>query len=111
VLDTLLYPRVKLDEGEVDITTFRVEASGQQAGRPCRWQAEMIDRYDQALGFTSMARTTAFTGAIVARMAARGELAGARGLIHPEQVISGPRFERLLDELASVGVSFQINSH
>jgi len=39
----------------------------------------MVDRYDDVLGFTSMARTTAFTGAIVARMIARGDLKARDG--------------------------------
>jgi saccharopine dehydrogenase-like NADP-dependent oxidoreductase len=109
-LDALLYPKVKLEEDERDITTFRVEAIGQQAGRRWRWQAELVDRYDQALGFTSMARTTAFTGTIVARMIARGDISHAHGLLHPEQIITGPHFDRLLEELAALNVTFQITS-
>ncbi len=68
LLDALLYPHVRLEEGERDITLFRVEAMGEKDGRPRRYKIEMVDRYDNVLGFTSMARTTAFTGAIVARM-------------------------------------------
>ncbi|MEW5719218.1 MAG: saccharopine dehydrogenase C-terminal domain-containing protein, partial [Chloroflexota bacterium] len=66
VLDALLYPHVRLEEGERDITVFRVEAFGEKDGRPRCYKIEMVDRYDDVLGFTSMARTTAFTGAIVA---------------------------------------------
>jgi lysine 6-dehydrogenase len=109
LLDALLYPHVKLNEGEYDITTFRVEVSGLKAGQRCRWQADMVDWYDRELGFTSMARTTAFTGAIVARMIGRGELARTPGLSHPEQLIAGPHFERLLGELAVVNITFQIS--
>jgi saccharopine dehydrogenase-like NADP-dependent oxidoreductase len=57
------------------------------------------------LGFTSMARTTAFTAAIVARMIARGEIK-AKGLWTPEQVITGPLCDELLAELAAVNVRF-----
>jgi saccharopine dehydrogenase-like NADP-dependent oxidoreductase len=110
LLDTLLYPRVKLAEGERDITLFRVEVLGQKAGQPCRWQAEMVDRYDESLGFTSMARTTAFTGTIVARMVARGDLNGG-GLLHPERVITGPLFDQLLDELAALNIKFEIGKN
>lgn len=62
-----------------------MEAVGEQAGRARRYSVEMVDRYDEARGFTSMARTTAFT----ARMIGRGDLrfAGART---PEQVIVVP---------------------
>jgi lysine 6-dehydrogenase len=107
LLDALLYPRVRLEEGERDITLFRVEALGEKAGYPCKYKVEMVDWYDDALGFTSMARTTAFTGAIVARMIARGDLR-ATGMLPPEQVITGPLFDRLLAELAAVNIQFEI---
>ena len=109
LLDTLLYPRVKLEEGERDITLFRVEAIGEKAGRPRKHRIEMVDRYDDTLGFTSMARTTAFTGAIVARMIARGDLK-TTGILPPEQVIIGPLFDRLVDELAAAGVQFELTT-
>jgi lysine 6-dehydrogenase len=107
LLDTLLYPRVRLEEGERDITVFRVEAMGEKEGRSRRYKIEMVDRYDEELGFTSMARTTAFTGAIVARMIARGDLK-ASGILPPEQVITGPLFDRLVGELAAVNIEFDI---
>jgi lysine 6-dehydrogenase len=105
LLDALLYPHVRLEEGERDITLFRVEAIGEKKGRPRRYKVEMVDRYDETLGFTSMARTTAFTGAIVARMVARGDLE-AKGMLTPEKVITGPLFDRLVDELAAANVRF-----
>ena len=106
LVDAVLYPRVKLGEGERDITLFRVEARGKKGGVSRRLKVEMVDRYDETLGFTSMARTTAFTGAIVARMLARGDVQ-ARGLLTPEQVITGPLLDRLLAELSAVDVRFE----
>jgi len=107
LLDTLLYPQVKLEEGERDITVFRVETLGEKDGRPRCYKSEMVDRYDTVLGFTSMARTTAFTGAIVARMIARGDLK-ARGWLTPEKVVTGPLFDRLVHELAGVNIMFDV---
>lgn len=109
VLDAVLYPRVRLEEGERDITCFRVVASGRQDGHGQVYEVEMVDRYDDELGFTSMARTTAFTGAIVGRMAARGEIRG-QGLRTPEQLVTGHLFDRLVDELAAAGVLFSMTS-
>jgi lysine 6-dehydrogenase len=109
LLDALLYPHVKLEEGERDITLLRVEAIGEKDGRPRRYKIEMVDRYDEARGFTSMARTTAFTGAIVARMVARGEVKG-KGMLTPEKVITGPLFDRLVDDLAAVNVRFDMTT-
>ena len=109
LLDALLYPHVKLEEGARDITVFRVQTIGEKDGRPRRYQIEMVDRYDAVLGFTSMARTTAFTGAIVARMIARGDLK-ARGWMTPERVVTGPLFDRLVGELAKNNVLFDMTT-
>ena len=109
LLDTLLYPHVKMEEGDRDITCFRVEAIGERKGRPCRYKIETVDRYDEELGFTSMARTTGFAGAIVARMAARGELK-AEGMLNPEQVITGPLFDRLVEDLAAMDICFDLTT-
>jgi lysine 6-dehydrogenase len=109
LLDAVLYPRVRLEEGERDITCFRVLAAGRQDGHRQVYEIEMVDRYDDALGFTSMARTTAFTGAIVARMVARGDIRG-QGIQTPEQLVAGPLFHRLVDELAAAGIRFSLAS-
>lgn len=109
VLDTVLYPRVKMEEGERDITVLRVTVKGEREGRPRSYKIEMVDRYDEKLGFTSMARTTAFTGAIVARMVARGEIK-ERGWKTPEQVVAGPLFDTLVRELAQENVLFDMTT-
>ncbi len=109
LLDALLYPKVKLEEGERDITVLRVDAIGQKRGRLRHYRIDMVDRYDEEFGFTSMARTTAMTGAIVARMVARGDIQ-ARGFITPEQIITGPLFDRLVDELAAINVRFEMTT-
>jgi lysine 6-dehydrogenase len=109
LLDALLYPRVRLAEGERDLTLFRVEVVGDRQGHRQRYEIEMVDRYDERLGFTSMARTTAFTGSILARMIARGDLR-VKGMWTPEQVITGQLFERLVEELALVNIRFELKT-
>lgn len=105
VLDALLYPKVQMTEGDRDLTLLRVDVIGEEGGRRVVRTVEMVDHYDEALGFTSMARVTAFTAAIVARMVARNELSGV-GLITPEQLISGQHFDRLVAELAAMKIRF-----
>ena len=83
VVDAVLFPRVKMAPEDRDITTFRVTAIGEKDGRPATRTAEMVDRYDEETGFTSMARTTAFTAAIGARMTARGDLPHPAGPSSP----------------------------
>ena len=107
VLDAVSYPRVKLEEGEREITLFKVEVSGQKDGHITRYTAQMVDWYDDKTGMTSMARTTAYTGAIMARMIARGQVNG-RGIYPPEQLLSGDSFEQMMAELAAVGITFEM---
>lgn len=107
VVDAILYPHVRMGEDDRDITIFRVEATGKKNGRSRTYRIDMVDRYDEELGFTSMARVTAYTGAIVARMIARGDLQAA-GWVTPEKVITGPLFDRLVEELADAGVVFTV---
>lgn len=49
LLDVLLYPLVRLEEDERDITVFRVEMVGEKTRRRRRYKIEMVDRYDEAL--------------------------------------------------------------
>lgn len=105
VVDAALYPHVRLREDERDLTIFRVEVRGEKDGFPRRYSIDMVDRYDERLGFTSMARVTAFTGAIVARMAARGAFT-ATGWVTPEKLLTGAHFQTLVAELAKAGVTF-----
>ncbi|MCY3773572.1 MAG: hypothetical protein OXG98_16320 [Gemmatimonadetes bacterium] len=110
VVDAVLLPRVKMTPEDRDITTFRVTAIGEKDGRPATRAAEMIDRYDEETGFTSMARTTAFTAAIGARMTARGDLPHpGRPFVTPEQAIYGNCFDTMIDELDRMGVRFRIS--
>jgi lysine 6-dehydrogenase len=109
VLDAVLYPHVKMEEGERDITLFRTEVKGEKDGQPRKYLFETVDRYDDVLGFTSMARTTGFTGAIIARMIARGDLK-VKGMFMSEQAVFGPLFDMLVSELAAAGVRFTLTT-
>lgn len=110
LVDAVLLPRVKFEAGDRDITCLRVELVGQVNGRRCRYQAEMVDRYDEETGFTSMARTTAFTGAIAARMIAAGQITpGSSRIVTPEKVIAGPVFDPFMAELARAQMQITIS--
>jgi lysine 6-dehydrogenase len=63
-----------------------VTVSGVRNGKQTTVRHEMIDRFDQKAGMTSMMRTTAFPTSIIAQMVARGDVA-ARGVVPPEQCV------------------------
>ncbi len=103
VFSRIIYPKVRLEEGERDITVLRVVVEGSKEGSETCYTFDMVDHYDEAKGVTSMAKTTSYTAAIVARMIGRGEIT-ERGLVPPVRVIRGELARRLLRELRERGV-------
>jgi lysine 6-dehydrogenase len=101
----LIYPIIKFDEeaGDRDITVLLVRASGKSGGLDIDVNYEMVDEYDEEHRVTSMAKTTGFTAAIVARILARGAVK-KKGIQWPVRVINGPLFEELLSSLSERGV-------
>ena len=72
VFHALFEPKVTFPEDR-DCCIVRVKALGKKAGRDAAVVVELIDRYDEATGFTSMERATGWSAAIVAEMMARGQ--------------------------------------
>jgi lysine 6-dehydrogenase len=103
VFSEIVFPKVRLEEGERDITLLRVVVEGARDEVGARITFDMVDHYDEDRGITSMAKTTSYTSAIVGRMLGRGEIS-ERGLVPPCVVIRGEKIERLLEELTSRGV-------
>jgi lysine 6-dehydrogenase len=85
VFHALLGPRIGAGPEPVrDVCVMRVAAAGERGGRPARVVIELIDRYDEATGFTAMQRLTGWHAAICLELAARGRLAA--GVIPVERV-------------------------
>jgi len=61
-----------LNDDEQDVTAMIVTAEGVRSGRPVRWRADLVDRYDAVGKVTSMARTTGYTCTAAVRLMARG---------------------------------------
>ena len=99
----IIHPKVRLEEGERDITVLRVKVQGEKDGRETLYTYDMVDRYDDDERVTSMAKTTSYTAAIVARMMARGEI-DETGYVAPVRVIRGEKMGELLAALDVRGV-------
>ncbi len=67
--ERLAFPDVR------DITVLRATVSGRKAGRATTLVYDLLDRHDEATGFTAMERTTSFPTALIAFMQARGLIA------------------------------------
>ena len=101
----VIYPLVKFDTaaGDRDITVLLVRGEGKKGGSDISVSYDMVDYYDEESQTTSMARTTGYTAAIVARMLGRGAIK-EKGIQWPVRVINGPLFEELLRKLRERGV-------
>ncbi len=107
VTEALLSRAWRLPEGDEEFTVLRVEVEGVRAGARTRITWDLLDRTDRTTGTTSMARTTGFPCAVVARLLARGVWTRP-GIAPPEYLgrdaaISGT----VLEELSRRGVSIE----
>jgi saccharopine dehydrogenase-like NADP-dependent oxidoreductase len=96
----LLFEQWQQPEEEGDLTVMHVIIEGQKGDTRYRYTYDLLDRYDPATRTTSMARTTGYTCAIVARQVASGRF-GRTGICPPEYVgrVAGC-YEHLLAEYA-----------
>jgi lysine 6-dehydrogenase len=79
----LLFEQWRLEPGQQDLTVMQVVIEGYRGETKTSYTYDLLDRYDCETGTTSMARTTGFTCAIVARQVARG-LYTRKGISPPE---------------------------
>ncbi len=90
----------KLAEGDPrDMTVMRVIAKGR--GKSVVY--DMVDRYDEENQVSSMGKTTAYTGSIVAQMVGSGRISG-KGVVPPEVALQGKMVDALVSELGDRGV-------
>jgi lysine 6-dehydrogenase len=101
----LIYPLVKFDEsrGDRDITILLVRVNGKKDGSDIQINYDLVDFYEEEKKITSMAKTTGYTAAIIARILARGDIL-QRGIQWPVRVIRGQLFDELLRSLRARGV-------
>jgi lysine 6-dehydrogenase len=90
VLHALIEPKIRARPGEPDLVIVRVLAKGRKDGLPAQALVELIDRYDEATGFTAMERTTGWDGSLKAILNARGVT--PRGAHPAEVAVPGPLY-------------------
>lgn len=79
----LLFPKWKLEEGEVDITVMKIIVNGLKDGKKVNSSFYLYDKYDAKTKVHSMARTTGYTATMALRMLVKGVF-NKKGLILPE---------------------------
>ncbi len=103
----LLFDQWRMKPGEEDLTVLQVTVEGEQGGKRVQTTYDLLDSFDSISQTTSMARTTGYTCAIVARQVAKG-LFRQKGICPPEYVGRDAQcFEDLMVEYAQRGISLQ----
>ena len=99
VLHALLDPKLRAKPGEPDLVIVRVLGRGKKDGHTAHVLLDMIDRFDDATGFTAMERTTGWDGSIKAILNAQGVT--PRGVNPGEVAVPGLRY---VEELRKRGL-------
>jgi len=85
ITSRLLFRHWQAADDEDEFTVMRIIVEGKEEGSPVRYTYDLLDRFDRATGFSSMARTTGFTCTAVANLALEGRLKNT-GMVPPELV-------------------------
>ncbi|MFN2237966.1 MAG: saccharopine dehydrogenase family protein [Thermoanaerobaculia bacterium] len=105
--EKLLFRAWRRPENERELTVLRVVVTGSAGGKNLRYSYDLFDVTDSATGETSMARTTGFPCAIMARLLASGDYREP-GVIPPEKFAPDDRvYDRLVRGLEQRGVRFR----
>ncbi|RLG86340.1 MAG: hypothetical protein DRO18_04525 [Thermoprotei archaeon] len=102
IISKILEPKLKLQEDERDMTLVRVHVSGtiKRVYSRVEYTYTLIDYRDMKTGILSMARTTAFTGSIIAQLICNKEITEI-GLLPPEKIGANKElFNKVLSEYA-----------
>ena len=104
--EKLLFEKWRKPADEEELTVLRVVVEGKdEKGARRRFSYDLLDRTDRTTGNTSMARTTGFPCAIMARLIARGDF--QRPGVLPPELFGGDAkvYGALIDELKKRNVS------
>jgi len=103
--ERLLFKLWAYEEGEEDITVMRVITMGSKNGKNARYTWDLFDTYDHVKHESSMARTTAFPCAIIARLLLSHKYKNP-GINPPEFLGRNPSIMKtVLDSLSERGIN------
>ncbi len=101
----LLFDQWFMKEGEKDLTVLQVVIKGKEKNNQVVYQYDLLDRFNEQTGITSMARTTGYTCTIIARQFLKGMIPNS-GIVPPEFLGKIPhQFEDLLREYQKRGIN------
>ncbi|HOW85384.1 MAG TPA: saccharopine dehydrogenase C-terminal domain-containing protein [Candidatus Aminicenantes bacterium] len=107
VTSAVLFKHWHLHEKDDEFTVMRIVVEGLAGDSPRRVQYDLFDRRDRRTGFSSMARTTGFPAAAVARLVLAGRVP-QKGVLPPELLGADESvFRAVMADLAARNVVYR----
>jgi len=100
---SVIEPKLKPLAGDTDVCVMWNTADGTKDGQRTRISYYLWDEGDANNGLSAMARVTGFTAAIGALFIGRGMIK-TKGIVSPEDGVSGALYETFIDELRKRGI-------
>lgn len=89
-----------------DMCAVRAVGEGKKDGKPVKMQIDILDKEDEATGFTSMERLTGFSVALYAIEVAEGRVPS--GAIRYEEAVTGATF---VEQIQKRGIVLKFSDH
>lgn len=103
VSEAILNKLMKKIKGVKDFTYLYVVGKGLKNGKYYEKAYELLTYSDEEKGITSMERTTAYPSSIAAMILANDDI-DKYGVVEPENIFIGSRFNKMVEELAKRGI-------
>lgn len=103
IAEAILNELMEKIPGVRDFTYLKVAGKGLMDGKYKQKAYELLAYSDEERQITSMERTTAYPSSIAAIIVAHDD-GGLRGVVEPENIFVGDRFDKMVAELAKRGI-------
>jgi len=104
----LLFPILRIDDGEEDLTVMRIIAEGIKDGKKLRVIYDLFDTFDPVTKIHSMARTTGYAAVMAVKLIANG-MYTEKGVSAPEYLARDEKcIEFMLNGLRELGINYKL---
>jgi saccharopine dehydrogenase-like NADP-dependent oxidoreductase len=105
----LLIDKWKLGNTEPEFTVMRIKICGKENGKQVCWQYDLFDRYNEATGISSMARTTGYSATSAVELVLQGDY-DRTGISPPEYIGAVPVcLEKMLAYQKARGIIYKVD--
>ncbi|MBN1327269.1 MAG: saccharopine dehydrogenase, partial [Candidatus Cloacimonetes bacterium] len=105
----LLFKQWKLEKDESEFTVMKIVITGNKNGKNVCYQYDLLDRYDDETGISSMARTTGYSATAAVDLVLSGDFKNIG--INPPEFIGAEKgcLEKMLKYQEERGVKYKVN--